>query len=281
MAARQKGFKPKVAIVGFGRMGGALALALKRARLPVAVLPHSGASVRAAVELGFRLAETDWLLGAELCFLTVPDSAIAEVAEDVSGLLGPKCAVIHCAGAKDLSVLPRAGGRPRGSFHPLCAVSARTDSLAGTSVALAASNPRTLATLRRLVQALGLTAITVDERHRAAYHAGAVLSAGGVVALASLAVEALGAAGIPSEEALAALLPLMKSVISGLERRGLPDALTGPVVRGDVEAIARHLEALPRDVEPAYRTLMERSLKLARPTLAAKTRRELAKVLER
>jgi len=281
MPARRKARvpKPRIALVGFGRLGGALALAFKRARVPVAVLPHSGDSVRAAVAMGVRLAETEWLARADLCFLTVPDVVIGEVAADVATLLGPECAVVHCAGAKDLGVLAPAGKRPRGSFHPLCAISARTDSLEGTSVALAGSDRKTLAALRGLVEALGLTAITVDERHRPAYHAGAVLSAGGVVALASAAVEALGVAGIDEEEALAALLPLMKSAIAGLERRGLPDALTGPVVRGDAEALKSHLLELPKAVAPLYRELMTRSLQLARGNLSPAKRREIARAL--
>lgn len=282
MAARRGGArKPRIAIVGFGRVGGALALAFRRAKVPVAVLPRSGEAVRAAVALGVRLAEIDWLERADLCFLAVPDSAISEVAADVSGLLGPHCAIVHCAGAKDLTVLAPAGDRPRGSFHPLCAVSARTDSLAGSSVALAASDTKTLKTLRGLVNALGLTAITVDERHRAAYHAGAVLSAGGVVSLASAGVDALGIAGIAPKEALAALLPLMRSAIVGLERRGLPDALTGPVVRGDSEVIAQHLQALPKDIARIYRALLERSLDLAGPKLPPAKRREIARVLRK
>jgi predicted short-subunit dehydrogenase-like oxidoreductase (DUF2520 family) len=146
-------------------------------------------------------------------------------------------------------------------------------------VALAASDRKLLAVLRRLVDALGLRAITVDERHRAAYHAGAVLSAGGVVALASLAVESLGVAGIPAEDALAALLPLMRSAISGLERRGLPDALTGPVVRGDAAAITAHLAELPRDAKAVYRELMGRSLQLLGDTLPVTRRREIARLL--
>lgn len=281
MAARTtpRAAKPRIAVVGFGRMGGALARGFQRAKLPVAVLPRSGESVRAAVAMGLRLAETDWLERADLCFLTVPDAAISEVAADVAALLRPGCAVVHCAGAKDLEILKSAGRRPRGSFHPLCAVSARSDSLAGTSVALAASDRKLLAVLRRLVDALGLRAITVDERHRAAYHAGAVLSAGGVVALASLAVDALGVAGIPPKDALAALLPLMRSAIAGLERRGLPDALTGPVVRGDAAAIAGHLAELPADARAVYRELMARSLELVGNTLPPARRRELARVL--
>jgi predicted short-subunit dehydrogenase-like oxidoreductase (DUF2520 family) len=270
---------PRTVIVGFGRLGGALALTLREAHVPVAVLPHSAASVRAALKAGLTLADHDWLAEADVCFLAVPDPAIGQVAAEVAPSLGPQCALVHCAGAKDLSPLAAVAPRARGSFHPLCAISARTDSLAGSTVAIAASSRRLLQILSALVKRLGLRSITVDESARAAYHAGAVLSAGGVVALADAAVKALETAGIGREDALAALLPLMRSAVAGLERRGLPDALTGPVPRGDSEVVAQHLATLPEDVKPLYRLLMQRSLALATPSLSSQSREALAQVL--
>ncbi|WNZ58872.1 DUF2520 domain-containing protein [Myxococcus sp. MxC21-1] len=95
---------------------------------------------------------------------------------------------------------------------------------------MAVSTPsRTLReVLRQMAADAGLRVIEVPEAHRAAYHAGAVLSAGGLVSLADAAVAALGAAGIPPTDALAALLPLMHSALRGLETRGLAGASPGP-----------------------------------------------------
>ena len=272
--------KPRVVVVGFGRLGGALCLGLKRARIPVSALPRSGGSIREATRLRIPLADPETLERADLCVLAVPDTAIADVAADVLPDLGSKTALIHCAGALDLTAFgPAAESHVRGSFHPLCAVSSREDSLAGHTVAIAATRPALARTLASVGRAVGLNPISVDERHRAAYHAGAMLSAGGLVAVASAAVESLGRAGIPPADALEALIPLMRSAISGLERRGLPDALTGPVVRGDAEVIAHHLADIPQATREIYRAVTTRMLALARGKISPKQLRAIATLL--
>jgi predicted short-subunit dehydrogenase-like oxidoreductase (DUF2520 family) len=269
--------RPRIVIVGFGRVGGALSFALRKAGYAVAALPRSGGSVRAATKARIPLAELETLARANLCFLTVPDRAVPEVAEQLEPDLGPRTAVIHCAGALTLDVF--GAKRPRGSFHPLCAVSSRTDSLSGSSVALAASSPALLRTLRTLARDIELRPFEVKESGRASYHAGAMLAAGGLVALASTAADCFRAAGVPEGEALTALIPLMRSAISGLELRGLPDALTGPVARGDISTLARHLTAIPVEARATYLALVERSAALVEKELSADVRAQLDRLL--
>jgi predicted short-subunit dehydrogenase-like oxidoreductase (DUF2520 family) len=130
-----------------------------------------------------------------------------------------------------------------------------------------------------MAEELGLQVLEVPEQHRAAYHAGAVLSAGCAVALMASAVEALGEAGIAEEHALVALLPLMRSALRGMEARGLAGGLTGPVVRGDAEVIAAHLKALPAEVAAVYRLLSLQALRLARPRLSPQAHSALTRLL--
>lgn len=280
---RSAGALPRVVIVGLGRLGGALALGLKRARWPLWVFPHSDASVRRAVEMGLRLAEHEEFRTADLCILAVPDSSVARLSTTVKDDLGPGTALVHCAGALDLSAFgtdPALQRRPRGSFHPLCAVSDPRDELAGHAVAVAASEPSVLELLHRMAVALRLRPIEVPEARRAAYHAGAVMSAGLLVSLASAAVAALEEAGIPEEEALAALLPLMRSALRGVEARGLSKALTGPVRRGDLAVVQAHLSALPSELAEIYRALSLHSLKLVKEQLPPETRNALERLLK-
>ncbi len=279
---RQARSKPKVVIVGVGRLGGALALGLKKAGWPCTVFPHSGDSVRRAVELKLKLAEHEDFREADLCLLAVPDHAVGRVAATVHDDLGPHTALLHCAGALDLSAF---GGeremvrRPRGSFHPLCAISDSTDDLAGHSVALAATDRALLATLFRMAVALRLRPLEVPEARRAAYHAGAVLAAGLAVGLISAASRAFEEAGILEDNALHALIPLTHSALRGVELRGLSRGLTGPVARGDVAVVEAHLRALPADVAAIYRVLSLRTLELVRDQLPAETRNAFERLL--
>jgi predicted short-subunit dehydrogenase-like oxidoreductase (DUF2520 family) len=277
-ATRSPRLRP-VVIVGFGRVGGALALGLQRAGWPVSVFPRSGASIRSAVAHGVRVADQEDLREASAVVLAVPDDSLSEAAALVAGDLGRTTALVHCSGALPLSILAGHGDRPLGSLHPLAALSARTDSLEGRAAALSATTPGLLSLLRRACVALGLKPFAVPEAGRTAYHAGAVFAAGGLVALASAAVEALGEAGVPGPQALAALIPLMRSALDGVEARGLSAGLTGPIARGDREVVRAHLAALPPELVPLYRALGRRGVDLARARLPRELAESLAALL--
>jgi predicted short-subunit dehydrogenase-like oxidoreductase (DUF2520 family) len=272
--------RPRVVVVGAGRLGGALARSLAARRWPVRVLSRSEEGRRRLASLGLKPATAEDLAQARVALLCVPDKAVPQVAQELARTLGRGAALVHCAGALPLQALGAPRGRATGSFHPLCAVSDPRDSLAGHAVALSTPSRTLKATLRRMAQALELRVLEVPEQHRAAYHAGAVLSAGCAVALMSSAVEALGQAGIAEDQALAALLPLMRSALRGMEARGLAGGLTGPVVRGDAAVVAAHLRALPRGVVPVYRLLSAQALRLAGPRLWPEARAALTQLLD-
>lgn len=280
--ARQQVPSPRVVVVGFGRMGGALALGLKKAGWAVSVFPRSGESLRRAVALGLMIADLDTLQDANVALFAVPDAVVGELAQEMLLDFGLSTALVHCAGALDLDVFgssPMVARRMRGSFHPLVAVSDPEDSLAGHAVALSATGRPLMQVLRKMAEDLQLFAIEVPEARRATYHAGAVLAAGGMVSLLSAAVEALGEAGIPEEQALQALLPLTRSALRGVEQRGLAKGLTGPVKRGDLAVVRAHLAALPADLAELYKLLSLRALSLSAAQLPVETRNALEKLL--
>lgn len=278
-ATKPRPKRPPVVIVGSGRVGGALATGLSRAGWPVAVLPRSGESVRRVARAGLRLADHEDLRSAALCFVAVPDATVPEAAALVGEDLGPQTALVHCSGALPLTVFGNAPTRPMASFHPLAAVSDAADSLAGHWVAVAATTLQVKQHLFTLAGDLDMHALEVPETGRAAYHAGAVLSAGLLVALADVAVSVTEQAGLDRDTALQALLPLMRSALSGVQQRGLARALTGPVVRGDVGVVQAHLEAMPPELGAIYRLLSRRALGLVEGSLPAETRNALARLL--
>ncbi len=272
--------KPSVVIVGFGRIGGALALRLKAAGWPVAVLPRSADSVRRAAKLGLKLADHEDLKRAAVCILAVPDAAMPSAAQGLIDDLGKETALVHCAGALDLdSFGPGLVKRLRGSFHPLVAVSDARDLLAEHSVAVAASDRALMPVLWRMALALRMRPIEVPEGRRPAYHAGAVLTAGLVVALMDAGVAALAEAGVERAAAINALLPLARSAIDGVDKRGLEKGLTGPIARGDVSVVRAHLEALPPPLASLYKLLSARALTLMGDSLPTETKLALQRLL--
>nr|MDJ0974330.1 DUF2520 domain-containing protein [Planctomycetota bacterium] len=120
--------------------------------------------------------------------------------------------------------------------------------------------------LRSTVIALGGRPITMGSQGKALYHAGAAAASNFLVTLIEYAVQLFFRAGVPRETALGALLPLIKGTVENLEAVGLPDALTGPIARGDVGTVKRHmkaLESIPGDTVRLYRLLGWRTVDLA------------------
>jgi predicted short-subunit dehydrogenase-like oxidoreductase (DUF2520 family) len=262
---------PRAVVIGVGRTGGALAFRLKRAGWPVSVVPASKTSVARARKLTLKLAKPADLAAAQVCILAVPDAAVHLVARQLA--VGLKTAIIHCAGALPLDVLPE---RRRGSFHPLVAISDPKDPLEGHWAAIAASDKSVESLLKAMARALKMHALSVPEDRRPAYHAAAVMSAGLSMSLLDVAVEA---SGLPRKDIEPALLSLNQSALRGAARRGLAVSLTGPIVRGDVGVVRAHLEALLRPAQDPYRVLSLHMLALMRRRLPHGTAEALTQVL--
>jgi predicted short-subunit dehydrogenase-like oxidoreductase (DUF2520 family) len=182
-------------------------------------------------------------------FLTVPDAVVAAFAGQVAagGDIPAGVAFVHCSGALGLRALGRLAVRHEvGSFHPLQSFPRPRppEAFRGSLVAVDASAPTLRRRLERLARDLGAKARGVEEADRVVYHAAAVFASNYLVALAAEAVDLLGTIGWSESEAVAGLIPLMRGALDEVARRGPTGALTGPIRRGDVETVTRHLEAL-------------------------------------
>lgn len=130
-------------------------------------------------------------------------------------------------------------------------------------------SPEVVAGLWALAERLGGRPLVVTAAARPAYHLAASLASNALVALVAQAVEIWQMAGLAGELALPALLPLIASTQANLARVGLPQALTGPISRGDVATVARHIAVLGSaaslaEIAASYRALGLRAVTLAR-----------------
>lgn len=202
-----------------------------------------------------------------LVVLAVPDRVVGQVASALPAAAGGSAAV-HVSGALGLAALEpaRRRGWQTGSFHPLLSFASRRapEALAGITIAVDASSAELLAGLEDLARGLGATPRRVPDEARAVYHAAAVLASNYVVALAGVAAELLTEAGWTRAAAVEALAPLVSGVAEDLRAESLPAALTGPIARGDVETVRRHLAALADRPARVYRIVGQAALQLAR-----------------
>ncbi len=260
--------EPTVAIVGAGRMGQGLGLALHRAGWQVHLLARSPHAVVSPLVLhaGPRAEAT---LGADLVLLAVPDDAIPSLAAELAhqGGIGAAQVVLHLSGLLDrraLGALLRTGAA-LGSFHPLQTVAdpaAAPERLTGAYAGIE-GDERAVAMGERLAGAMGMLAIRLSSEGKAAYHAGAVMAANYTVALAGVAERLAVAGGVPAEVADRLYLPLIRGAAGNLDL-GPAAALTGPIRRGDVRTVEAHLAALESEDRELYRLLGLAALRLAR-----------------
>ena len=250
-----------VCVLGRGRLGGTLQEALGAAGIA-----SRSASAR---DLDVATAAAE---GATLVLLAVPDGMILPVAAELARLELPAAtAFAHLSGAHGLDVLgPLAERHAVGSFHPFQPFATRRTAAAfhGATVGIAADGGDLRARLAALAEALGAHAHEVPDGHRALYHAAAVMASTYVVTLAAQARGLLLSLGWSDADALDAIVTLLRSALENLERAGVPDALSGPLRRGDAATVATHLRAFDglaaeHDPSPTYRALGLASTALA------------------
>jgi predicted short-subunit dehydrogenase-like oxidoreductase (DUF2520 family) len=249
--------RERILVVGDGAAARALSAALQAAEAPA---------------LRWWRKSGEPLPAADVVVLAVRDEAIGEMAAQIMARLDDDVTppiLLHCAGA-----LPAeeafAGLKRRplgvGVLHPLRSLAGRDEdaNFAGVVFAVEGDGPGREAALR-LVERIGGAPLVLEAAQLGAYHAAAALVSNHSVALVDAGVELLAGVGLDRAQATAALVSLLASTAANLQRVGLPAALTGPIARGDVAVVARHLLALRPLVEIAalYRATARRVTKVA------------------
>jgi len=285
------GEPPVIGIVGAGAVGTALGLALDRAGWPVHAVASRDAGrrerfrslvpgVRAFVDAAPLVEEV------ELIILAVPDDAIRSVAGDLHMYGGQ--AMIHTSGllGADALASAMAAGTQVGSFHPLVAfadLERAVAALPGATIAIEGDD-QLLDLLARMAEALGANPVRLTPGAKPAYHAAAMLAAGGFDALLDAIAELGRVAGLDEAGALAIYGPLIEQTLGNAQSLGIAAALTGPMTRGDVGTVRAHVRALEvhaPSVAGLYATLAEREIRLAveRGALTPQGARELREAL--
>ncbi len=238
---------PSARIVGAGRAGGSLAVALRDVGWHVETLGRADDLSSAAV-------------GVDVCVVATPDGVIAEVAASINP---GDAVVIHLAGSLGLDVL--VGHTDRGAMHPLMSLA---DAARGARLlaengwfAVAGGSERASAMVQTIVDSLGGRHFSVVDEDRAAYHAAAAIASNHTTALLGQVERVAASVGVPFE----AFVPLIIGSVDNVAALGASAALTGPVARGDEATLDRHraaLAALDADELELYEALVLAARKL-------------------
>ena len=231
-----------VRIIGPGRAGSSLALALERAGWTVAPVLGRGDDLGAAAA------------GVDLLVLAVPDASVGPVADAVDP--SSSCAVAHLSGSLGMACL--AAHPRRAVLHPLVALpdpERGAERLVGAWFGLAVDGDPLAA---EAVASLRGKVVSVAEDHWASYHAAAVMASNHLVALLGQVDRVAAAVGAPIE----AFLDLARGSLADVADLGPAAALTGPVRRGDVATVERHLAALAPEERAGYAAMAEEARRL-------------------
>jgi predicted short-subunit dehydrogenase-like oxidoreductase (DUF2520 family) len=286
------GEPPVIGIVGAGAVGTALGVALSRGGWPVHAVASRDASrrerFRSLVDVKRAFADPEALVEeVELVILAVPDDVVAPLAGSLRMYGGQ--AMIHTSGALGAEVLApaMAAGTQIGSFHPLVAFADTERAVAalhGATIAIEADD-QLAAMLASMAQAIGATPVRLAPGAKSAYHAAAVLAAGGFVALLDAIAELGRVAGLDEAGSLTIYGPLIEGTLGNARALGIAAALTGPITRGDIGTLRAHLDTLrlhaPRALR-LYAAAAQREVALAegRGVLAPEVARSMRRTLD-
>ncbi len=257
-----------IGIIGPGRAGIGLALALTEAGHEVWLHGRRGKDVPPPLRLSWG-GMPDWLGRADVVVLAVRDGAIEPAAREVAGAqaITGRHVVLHLSGMLGIEPLIalRPSGAALGVLHPLQAIARPESAPERFRGALAAltGDAAAVRAAERLARDVGMRPVRLEAGAKPLYHAAAAIASNYLVVLAGLTERLLTDAGLASDDARAGLVALMQGTLDNVRVEGL-QALTGPIVRGDVETVAAHLAVLPPDVAAVYRALGLEALRSAR-----------------
>ena len=283
---------PGLGFIGAGKVATALACGLQSKGYPVvAVASRSFSSAQKLTEFipGCQPCRDKQQVvdSADIIFITTPDDVIARVLEDLKWQPGKSA--VHCSGADSSELLKKAvsDSAAVGVFHPLqtfAGAEQAKNSLAGITFSIEAQEPL-MAQLKSMARALGGRCIVLKPEDRALYHVSAVMVSNYLVTLVKLSTDLWAGFGLSRQDAVRALVPLIKGTVNNIETVGLPGCLTGPISRGDTGTLKKHLYALGEghdDIISAYRELGLKTVPVAleKGRIDALKAQEILSVLE-
>jgi len=280
--------KPRIAIVGAGNLGTALAVSLRRAGYAIesVIARRRGASLKNAQGLAKQVGAVASVgpaadARAEVIWFCVPDGEIARAARAFAakGKWKGKI-VLHSSGAlssDELDALRRRGASVA-SVHPMMTfVKDSRPSLAGVPFAIE-GDAAAVRVARRIVNDLAGNAYPIGKKDKAAYHAWGAFASPLFTALLATGEQVAAIAGVSHQEARRRIIPILLQTLANYAAFGAAGAFSGPIVRGDVDTVRRHLRALSAaaPAREVYSALARAALRY----LPAKRRRNLGSALQ-
>lgn len=265
----------KFGIIGTGMVGTAIGVLLKKAGHDIVhVFDRNKAALRRAVQLTGATAAEDSSLMADsvtCMIITTPDGKILSACENLSqntAIRGKYFFHMSGAGGPDLLLPAKRAGASVAVIHPLQSFSSIEGAIANLpgSYFGVTADARSRKTAFRIVNDLQGTPLEISPLQKPLYHAAACVASNYFVTLMHVVETLCQTCGINASDARKAFLPLVAGSLKNIGQYGSVSALTGPIARGDVDTIQKHLEALRHDAGdfiPFYTELGKITVRIA------------------
>jgi predicted short-subunit dehydrogenase-like oxidoreductase (DUF2520 family) len=272
--------KPTLGIVGAGKAGSTLARLWSQRGYRITAVnsrtPEHMYLLAKKVDARAANSAIEVIAAADLTLFTVPDDVIVPLSESVAEICGDLTgkAIIHTSGshgAESLNALANRGALT-GGLHPafpFADIETSIAKLPGATFALETSDARLRNWLYDLTMALDGRVLDIPHGKKALYHAALTVASNYAVTLYAQAQGILLSLGAERSTAEHALNVLVGATADNLRAKGIPDALTGALVRGDVGTVAAHIAAL-ENYSPPLATLYIELARLTLPLLEAR-----------
>jgi predicted short-subunit dehydrogenase-like oxidoreductase (DUF2520 family) len=278
--------KPRIVIVGAGKVGTALGLSLRDAGYAIdSVISQARAESRRrarrlARRLGARTLDEPEKIKADLVWFCVPDSEIAHASQAFARKFPWRGKIaLHSSGALSSDELDalRGQGALVASAHPLMTfVGKGQPRLDGVPFAIE-GDAAAVRIARRIVRDLGGQPYSIRKEEKAAYHAWGTFASPLLTALLATTEQVAQLAGVNRRDAVRRMMPILRRTLDNYAAFGGPNAFSGPIIRGDVDTIKRHLQELRK--LPAAREVYSALAQAALQYLPAKNTGALKRVL--
>lgn len=266
----------KYSIIGCGRVGSTLGYLLKKAGHRIVyistVTRESLGKASEFVRPEEKGVTNPPALRAEVIFITVPDDEIETVVGELEKKDPTGKYFFHTSGSKSSQILDplKKSGSYTGSIHPLKAFAEpenAVETMEDTYFCIEGDD-QARKKAQDIIELLEGNTLQIKTDEKALYHASAAIASNLLIALEDSAFQIMEDLGMKRKDVREAFLPLIKGTLDNLEELGTKKGLTGPVLRGDIETVKKHLKVLRKfpEIENIYRNLSKRALEIVRET---------------
>ena len=262
----------KIGFIGGGKVGFSLGKYLKENNFDiVGYFSKNVDSIKRAANFTntkefYSLKEI--LSESDILFITTTDSEIESVWENLKKLSIKNKIICHCSGALSSEIFKgRENYNVFGySVHPLFPIKDKYEIYKSLKEAVytVEGDETYINIIISMFSSIGNKVKEIKKEDKIKYHKSAVLVSNLVLALISIGVDELESCGFYSDEALDSLYPLIKNNIKNIKEKGLYESLTGPVERGDLEIVKKHLEASTGENKEIYKLLSKKLLEIGK-----------------